>query len=269
MIITAEDPQNDPLTVGVLPMAIDVAGGPVVRYVPGAHDYSAHNRVIYLGHGEPGAELTKVNSAQLIADLADAHHGLPDGATLLLWSCFATAGQNPGDSLVAKLTAALAGKNITVAGASGAMYSDTYTRTLWYGPTKTTKDATSADAEVIKAIEGHAWMESGMLGALPKGVLVPVGPGEPAGCKKVTAIIGGVTYEDWVKQFIIRPPSVQIALDMLLKNGKIAALPATPEAGRDAIAVAVRKWYEVFFGHRIIQAYIATGVITRWQAGGL
>ncbi|MEV4319146.1 hypothetical protein [Actinocrispum sp. NPDC049592] len=55
---------------------------------------------------------------------------------------------------------------------------------------------------------------------------------------------------------------------MLVKNGRIPALPPTPEVGKAAIAGAMKKWYEVFFGYRIIQAYIATGAITRWQAGG-
>jgi hypothetical protein len=262
VIITAEDPQNDPLTVAVLPMAIAAGGGPVVKYSPGAMDLRGQRTVIFLGHGHPGGSLVKVDATSLIADLAHADHGVPSGADLRIWSCFGTAGVSSTDTLVAKLKTALAGKGITISGVPGALYTDIRDNSLWSGPTKPTQDTKSDTADVIKDIEGHAWAESGMMGG--KRVLKADKFTDDFQLKTVNVTIGGQPYQASVKQIVMPPNSIDIALDSLVKNGKLAAKPIEEVDRKAAVTAAVKEWYRIFFEHAIIRAYVDTRVINRW-----
>jgi hypothetical protein len=168
VIITAENPQTDPLTATVVPMAEQAGGGPVVQYSPGTYDFRAHDTVIFLGHGHPGGVLVKTDSAQVTADLADRARGLKPGADLRLWSCFGTAAPNPADTLQTKIQHALTAngiKGVTISGVPGVLYTDIRDDSLWCGPTKPTQNADTAEAKVIIDIEGHARAQAGLMPA--------------------------------------------------------------------------------------------------------
>lgn len=274
MIITAEDLWNDPLTLACVPMAQDIAGEPIEQYTPGRTIFRGHKKVLFLGHGHPGGELVKVDANNLIADLTDDERGLSPDSEVLLWSCFAAAGRTEDDNLVSHLADGLSTKKITgvrISGVPGALYTDTRNGRLYSGPPMKTKDEVTSVIEAIRAAEGHAWAESGLMTAKMKkkwdsalGTQVETGPD----LKQVKVTIGEETFDEGLKQIVLPPNSVDVAVFNLIKSGKLPREHNTNDrkASIDAIANGVQEWYEIFFTHRIIAACLHEGIIQPWES---
>ncbi|MGI5225795.1 hypothetical protein [Actinoallomurus sp. CA-142502] len=273
MIVTAEDLWNDPLTIACVPMAREVAKGPEERYVPGHTNFRGRERVLFLGHGHPGGELLKVDASQLIADLADGERGVGPDTEVLLWSCFAAAGRTGDDNLVSRIRTALSEKGITgvrISGVAGALYTNTLDGRLYSGPTMQTKDAVTPVIQAIRDVEGHAWAESGLMGPKMKtkwdrGLNKPVEVGFDL--KQVKVDIGTKGFDEGVKQIVLPPNSVAVAVYNLVKSGKLPSTYETEDRhiALEAIDIGVKEWYRTFFAHPIIVACLEEKVIRPWE----
>jgi hypothetical protein len=62
----------------------------------------------------------------------------------------------------------------------------------------------------------------------------------------------------------VPPKTIDDALNQLVKNGKLVALPVGNVDRMTAVTNASKEWYRLFFEHPFIQGYIADRVITRW-----
>jgi hypothetical protein len=257
MIVTAGNPNDDPMTRAVAPMAAAAGGEPVVQYEQGKTDFSKQASVIYLGHGEPGGELSGVQADKLIEDLTDTQRGLSSGTQMTFWSCYAAAGPTEKDSLLWKVHEALESKKIagvSVSGIPGALYTNTDDGKLYSGPEKTDKKKRPAELDVITSIEIAVWLDTGLC-VRPVNVVLP----------DKTVKIGDNEYTYQERKVVIPPFTTEMALGNLLEDGKIDKIPAETETQAEIIAKAMRGWYKDFFGRPIIKAYMETGVIAPWD----
>jgi hypothetical protein len=152
----------------------------------------------------------------------------------------------------------------------GALYTDTRTAKLYSGPPMKTRDHVSSVIEAIRAVESHAWAESGLMGEKMKmkwdsqaGAKKPSGPD----LKQVNVTIGPKTFKEELKQIVIPPNSVDVAVFKLIKNGKLPPdyKKDDREASLKAIDTGVKEWYRVFFEHPIIVACLSEGIIRPWE----
>jgi hypothetical protein len=257
MIVTAADPNDDPMTRATRQMAVAVGGDPVVQYQPGAITFSGHNKVIYLGHGEPGGELVGVIASQLIADLTDSKLGLSPGTEMMFWSCYAAAGPSESDSLLRKVHDALQEKKISkvrVSGIPGALYTNINDGSLYSGPTKTAKDKRPEQLDVITSIEVDVWLGTGLC-VLPKNVTPTI----------KTVKIGDTEYQYQERKLVFPPRTTEAALNNLKDNKKLLEIPRGANEQEEAIANAMKAWYNDFFSRPITKAYMKTGTIARWD----
>jgi hypothetical protein len=257
MIVTAGNPNDDPMTRAVAPMAAAAGGEPVVQYEQGKTDFSKQAKVIYLGHGEPGGELSGVQADKLIDDLTDTQRGLSPGTQMIFWSCYAAAGPTEKDSLLWKVHDALQSKKITgvsVTGIPGALYTNTDDSKLYSGPAKTDKKTRPAELDVITSVEIAVWLDTGLC-VRPLNVVPP----------DKTVTIDNKVYSYQERKIVIPPSTTEMALGNLLDDGKIDKIPPQAETQAEIIAKAMQGWYKDFFSRPIIKAYMETGVIAPWD----
>jgi hypothetical protein len=263
MVVTAENPESDPLTVAVLPMAKS-KGQPPVHKFERALDYHEAQTIIYLGHGQPGGELTKVDRDELLSDFADEEKGVAEGTTLEFWTCYSSqrgVGVGTDESLIEQTRKKLDGagrRGIKIIGSPGALYSDTHRDKLWSGPGK----GAAHQAEIVK-LEQHYWVESGLApqdathhwrdGWTPKTVALEIDLGD----SKLTGNL---------KKLGMLPFTLDIACENLRRARKIPEIPESAEDKRQAVTDAVKEWYRMFFDDPLVQELVKRGIITEGSA---
>jgi hypothetical protein len=264
MVVTAEDPASDPLTIAVLPMAAARAQPPLLRFER-ALDYHEANTIIYLGHGKPGGELTKVDRGELLSDLANAKTGVADGTTLEFWTCYSSqrgVGVGADESLIeqARLTLERAGRRgVKISGSPGALYSDTHRDRLWSGP-----GIGAPHQEEIVKIEQHYWVESGLAPqAATRDWRTDVWTPTEVG---LDIDLGDVRLKGNLKKLGILPFTLDLACTNLYKAGKIKEIPPSIEGKREAVTNAVKEWYRMFFEDPGVKELVKRGVLTQGSA---
>jgi hypothetical protein len=275
MIVAANNPLTDPLTIGVVPWAQQVMGGPAVQWTEQLN-WANQPRIAFIGHGLGAGKITMPvggDADRFVASLTAPDHAISDNTELQLWSCFSTSRKGRASlvsnaiiedtTLVDRIHDSITRAGITgvaVSGGLGPVYTDTHRSKIISGPGIETTETIKT---LVMQIEGHCWAQVG-LGVGKSGAIAAfnvltkkdwmnstegldkcyINWPEPA-----TSI---VTHQPRTLRMGLRPDSLADAakwhrITSIVLTG-VDPKPVPDSYGFKAdIVTAMRKWYELFF----------------------